>query len=248
MSRRAMKVGGNHPVTGTLGAALHPVNVRSRREILVRERHGIALDRLACGDSGDAAPRRRDPGASARARRQPQARCAPPARAQPLLSRCRLGRPRGRRAHDAIRDPRCRALPAGARARDAHRERVGEDAAGHDRGACRAHRAGRRRGAGRARPRLSRRTAVARRHEGRERGRADRACRSDRARNPAGRILSPARRRRHRAAGLVLAAVRRDRERRRDQDRAVQPLSHARRGARRGRGGRRGPHHALHRQ
>ena len=35
----------------------------------------------------------------------------------------------------------------------------------------------------------------------------------------------------------VLAAVRRDPERRRDQDRAVQPLPDARRGARRGRGG-----------
>ena len=38
---------------------------------------------------------------------------------------------------------------------------------------------------------------------------------------------------------LVLAPLRRDRERGRDQDRAVQPLSHARRGARRGRGRRR---------
>ena len=108
--------------------------------------------------------------------------------------------------------------------------------AGDDRGPCRPHRAGGRRGAGRARPRLSRRPAFARRHEGRERGRTDRPCRGGRARNPAGRFLSAARRRRHRAAGVVLAPLRRDRERGRDQDRAVQPLSHPRRGARRGRG------------
>ena len=73
-------------------------------------------------------------------------------------------------------------------------------------------------------------------------------ARGGRARNSAGRLLSAARGRRHRAAGLVLAALRRDRERRRHQDRAVQPLSHARRDPRRRRGGRRGPHHALHRQ
>ena len=41
--------------------------------------------------------------------------------------------------------------------------------------------------------------------------------------------------RRHRAAGRVLAPLRRDRQRGRDQDGAVQPLPHARRGARRGR-------------
>ena len=47
---------------------------------------------------------------------------------------------------------------------------------------------------------------------------------------------------------LVLAPLRRDRQRGRDQDRAVQPLPHARRGARRGRGGRGGAGHAAHRQ
>ena len=104
------------------------------------------------------------------------------------------------------------------------------------------------RSADRARPRLSRRPALARRHEGRERGRADRARRDDRARNSAGRLLSAARGRRHRAAGVVLAPLRGDRERRRHQDRAVQPLPHARRDPRRGRGGRRRSHHALYRQ
>ncbi len=34
-------------------------------------------------------------------------------------------RARGRRAHHAVRDPRRRALPAGARARDAQRRRMG---------------------------------------------------------------------------------------------------------------------------
>ena len=56
-------------------------------------------------------------------------------------------------------------------------------------GAGRPHRAGGPRGAARARARLSRRAAFARRHEGRERGRTDRACRGDRARNSAGRLL-----------------------------------------------------------
>ena len=61
-------------------------------------------------------------------------------------------------------------------------------------------------------------------------------------------LLPAARRRRDRPAGVVLAALRRDRERGGDQDRAVQPLSHARRGARR-RGGRCcRTRDALHRQ
>ena len=84
--------------------------------------------------------------------------------------------------------------------------------------------------------------------KGAQRGRTDRARADGRAGNSAGRLLSAARRRRHRAAGVVLAALRRDRERRGDQDRAVQPLSHARRGSRRGRGGRRRSRHALYRQ
>ena len=104
------------------------------------------------------------------------------------------------------------------------------------------------RGADRARPRLSRRAALARRAQGRDRGRADRACAGDRARDPAGRLLSAARGRRHRAAGVVLAPLCGHRQRRRHQDRAVQSLPHARRRARRGRGRRRRPRHALYRQ
>ena len=100
----------------------------------------------------------------------------------------------------------------------------------------------------RARPRLSRGPALARRHEGRERGRADRACAGRRAGNSAGRLLPSARRRRHRAAGVVLAPLRRDRQCRRDQDGAVQPLPHPRRRARRRRGRRGRSRHALHRQ
>ena len=69
-----------------------------------------------------------------------------------------------------------------------------------------------------------------------------------RARDSAGRLLPAARGRRHRAAGVVLAPLRGDRECRRDQDRAVQSLSDARRGARRRRSRRRRPDHALHRQ
>ena len=47
---------------------------------------------------------------------------------------------------------------------------------------------------------------------------------------------------------LVLAPLCGNRECRRHQDRSVQSLSHARRGARRGRSGRRRPDHALYRQ
>ena len=65
---------------------------------------------------------------------------------------------------------------------------------------------------------------------------------------PLGGLLPAARRRRDRLAGIVLAALRRDRERGGDQDRAVQPLSHARRGARRRGGRRRRARDALHRQ
>ena len=46
----------------------------------------------------------------------------------------------------------------------------------------------------------------------------------------------------------LLAPLRRDRQRGRDQDRAVQPLPHAGRDPRRGRGGRRAAHHAADRQ
>ena len=183
-SRRAAKVSGNHLVTRNVRVVSHPVNAR-RRAPHSRDADGFALDRLACRGACDAAARRGHSGASAGARCRAQARCAPPARAHPLLSRCRRRRARGRRPHHAIRDPRCRALSAGAGARDADGAPNGaEDAAGDDRGPRRAHRAGGARGADRARPRLPRRPALARRHEGRERGRADRACaRRSRARS-----------------------------------------------------------------
>ena len=48
---------------------------------------------------------------------EPPARQTPSARADALLHRRRRRRPRGRRPHHAIRDPRRRPLPAGARAR-----------------------------------------------------------------------------------------------------------------------------------
>ena len=113
-----------------------------------------------------------------------------------------VGRARGRRPHHAVRDPRRRALPAGAGARDAHRGRM--DAAAPSvmiAGVAGRTDAGGAGGADRARPRLPRGAAVARRHEGRQRGRADRACAGRRAGNAAGRLLPAARRRRHRAAG-----------------------------------------------
>ena len=127
------------------------------------------------------------------------------------------------------------------------RER-GRAAAGHDRGPGRPDRAGPARGRHRARPRLPCRPAQPRGAEGRVRGRADRALRARRRRNPAGGLLSATGGRRRGAAGRLLAPLRRDRQRRRDQDRAVQPLPHAGRDPRRGRGGRRAPHHALDRQ
>ena len=74
-----------------------------------------AVDALARDPGGRArgVPRRRcHPGPPARARREPAARRAPAAGADPLLPRCRRGRPRGRRPHDAVRDPRGRALPS----------------------------------------------------------------------------------------------------------------------------------------
>src|SRR5262249_6177122 len=62
------------------------------------------------------------------------------------------------------------------------------------------------------------------RAQGHERGRIDRARAGGRARNSARWLLPAARRGRPRAAGVVLAAVRGDRERGRHQGRAVQPL------------------------
>ena len=98
------------------------------------------------------------------------------------------------------------------------------------------------------RARLPRRHAVAGADERRIDRRAGRALRSGGGRDPAGRLLPADRGRRHRVAGGVLAPLRRDRQRDRDQDGAVQPLSHARCRARRGRRRRRGPRHAVHRQ
>ena len=95
---------------------------------------------------------------------------------------------------------------------------------------------------------LSRRAAVLRRDQGRERGRADRALHRRRPGDAADRLLPADRRRRHPAVAQLLGPVRRDRQRGRHQGRAVQPLSHARRGLRHRPGPRRGPHHALHRQ
>ncbi len=63
-----------------------------------------------------------------------------------------------------------------------------------------------------------------------------------------GRLLPAARGRRRRPLALVLGAVRRDRERRRDQGRPVRPLPHPRRRPRRGGGGRAGADLPLHRQ
>ena len=121
-------------------------------------------------------------------------------------------------------------------------------AAGDDCRPVRPHRPGAARGSGRSRPRLSRRPVEPRRDAGRFRRRADRALRSDRAGISAGRLLSAAERRRHRARQRVLGALCGDRQRRRHQGRAVQPLSHPRRGARGCCGRRRGTHRALYRQ
>ena len=116
-------------------------------------------------------------------------------------------------------------------------------------GPCRSHRSGGEGSADRARSRLSRRASLARRAQRRERGRTDRPCPgASRAKfRSSDFTCSPP------WAGIVLPVSfwRRfaaDRECRRDQDRAVQPLSHARCGARRGRSGRRRPRHALYRQ
>ena len=65
---------------------------------------------------------------------------------------------------------------------------------------------------------------------------------------PRGRLLPAAGGRRRRPLARVLGALRGDRERRRDQGRAVRPLPHARRRARRGRGRRAGADLPLHRQ
>ena len=126
--------------------------------------------------------------------------------------------------------------------------RMDAQACDHDRGLVRPHRAGDGRGRDRARARLSRRVAIARRVQGSARGRTDRARASGRGRDSAGRLLSAAGRGRPCPSGVVLAPVRCDRECRRHQDCAVQPLPHPRRRARRGGGGRRRSHHPLYRQ
>ena len=81
--------------------------------------------------------------------------------AHPLLHRCRRRRACGRRAFDAVRDPRGRALPAGAGAGGRDRQRLDRSAAGHDRRRDRQDRPGRRGSAHGAIARLSRRAAVA---------------------------------------------------------------------------------------
>src|SRR5262249_6003854 len=135
---------------------------------------------------------------SARAQRRPQARHPPPARAHALLSRRRRGRARGRRPHHPVRDPRRRVVRAGAGTRHAQRRGMDARAQNHDRGARRPHRAGGQGGADRAWAWLSRRAPFARRTQGRERRRADRARAGGRARNSAGFYLQPA------VGGLVL--------------------------------------------
>ena len=82
----------------------------ARREVLVADRPISARDARA---------RPRHPGTSARARQRRPVRRAPSARPHALLRRGRRRRPRGRRAHDAVRHPRPahRPVRAGARAR-----------------------------------------------------------------------------------------------------------------------------------
>ncbi len=185
---------------------------------------------------------------SAGARARPPVRQAVAARHQPLLRRCRLGRPGGRRAFDAIRHPRGRALPPGAGARHRDGARLDRPAAGHDRRRRGQDGAGGRRGAHRPVARLSRRAAVAGGAQGRQRGRADRALHGDRPGDAADRLLPADRGRRHCAVARLLGALRRHRQCRGGQGGAVQPLPHARRRRRHRPGPGRGSHHALYRQ
>ena len=215
---------------------------RDRRHACARPRHRRPGARLMRWQDlprrrARGVPRRhRHPGASARARRRAPPRRAPPARADPLLPRRRRRRPRGRRAHHAVRDPRRRALRAGA-----------------------ASSPSRPRGRGRARARWSwspaspaaPQQAVAeaplarelgyhavpaqpRGVQGRARGRADRPLPGPRRRDAADRLLPAAGGRRPRAArarsGTRFAAIENVVG---DQGRAVRPLPHARRRARR---------------
>ncbi len=196
-------------------------------------------DRLADRDPARAPVRGpRDPGASARARRGAPARPAPPARADALLRRRRRRRPRGRRAHDAVRDPRRRAVRAGARsppmdAATGWTDRPLRD----DRRRLRPHRAGA--CARRAPPSASAITpacSASPRCKGASDGRDPRPLR---ARSPTRSRWSASICSRRSAASIstpILAALLRDRQRRGDQGRAVQPLPHARRRARRRRG------------
>ena len=95
---------------------------------------------------------------------------------------------------------------------------------------------------------LPRGAAVARRAEGRQRGRADRALRGGREGDAADRLLPADGGGRHPAVARLLGALRRDRQCRGDQGGAVQPLPHARCRLRHRQRPRRGAHHALHRQ
>ena len=92
------------------------------------------------------------PGASARARRRSPARQTASARADALLHRRRRRRPCGRRPHHAIRDPRCRPVPARAGAGGGDGGGLDQAAAGDGRGARRPDEAGDRRS---ARPRAA---------------------------------------------------------------------------------------------
>ena len=128
----------------------------------------------------------------------------PPARADALLHRRRRRRPRGRRPHHAVRDPRCRTVPARCWNWPRRRRPPGPAAAGAGRRVC----AGPTQQAvaearDRARHRLSRRAAQPRRDEIRLRRRDHRPLRGGGARNSAGRLLSAAGGRRRRSSARI---------------------------------------------
>ena len=151
------------------------------------------------------------------------------ARADALLHRCRCGRARGRCSHHAVRDPRCRAVSAGARACSGNGVELDKTPAGAGRGPFRPDRAGHRGSEDRGWDRLSRGPAQPCSDEIGHRRRDRRALSGDREGNSAGRVLSAAGGRRRDPERRFLAAICRDRQCRRDKDRAVQPLSHPRR-------------------
>ena len=95
---------------------------------------------------------------------------------------------------------------------------------------------------------LSRRAPGPQRHEGGQRGRADRPLQRRGGRDAADRLLPAGRRRRHPPVAQLLDALCRHRQRGRHQGGAIQSLRHAGCRLRRCRRGRRGTRHALHRQ